>query len=529
MITTDRYGEIVLKTVSFIDLGTNSCRLNIVELTADSRNYNEIIKLKEVVRLGEGEFESKQLTQAAMDRTIKVLKMFAEISVKYNSDDTYAVATAAVREANNKDEFIERVNKETGINMKVISGNEEARLIYLGVSSNVNLESRTGLFVDIGGGTTELIVGDAKNHKYLESCKLGAIRVYDEFFAENDKPVSKKKYNYVLEHVMATSNHAARHIKSQGFDLLYGSSGTITTLGEITARRIGNYYNTFRNYEISYSDLKETINILSALSVEDRKLVPGINPERADIIIAGAAVLEGIMLNTGATSVNITDSALKEGLLIDYICSDLDKKQKYQQISNRERSILSICNSCKYEKKHADLIAKLSLNIFDQLETLGLHNYTEKERELLKYSALLHDVGVFISINDHHKHSYYLIRNWRLAGFDDEQIEIIASSALCHRKLTPQKAGLKLSENAKRIVEVFSSIIRMAESLDRSQLGLIEDVKIKWLVPGKDLKMIAYSNENPHIEIWSAIQRKSYFENTFNVSLKVEKEMVPTK
>jgi len=431
-----------MKTIAFLDLGTNSCRLAIVEITMENEITNEIARYKTMVRLGSNEFQSHHLTDEAMERTIYVLKQYALIAERYEAKHIYAVATSAVREADNKQEFISRVYEETGIEINVVSGIEEARLIYLGVSQNMTIDSQS-MFIDIGGGSTELIGGDNKEPKYLDSCKLGAIRMNDMFFANETGTVTKQKYNKILDYVMAESTHSTQKIKALGFKALYGSSGTITNLGEITARRVNPKGVDFINYEISYKDLKATIDELCSLTLEERKKVPGINPQRADIIIAGAVVLDGIMRNVGAKSIIITDYTLREGLVVDY----LNTLKGIDNIaSSKYRSVLGLCKACRYHQKHAERVVKISQNIFDQLKELGLHNYGDDARQLLGFAAILHDIGSFISIHDHNKHSYYLIKNWRLSGFSDETIEIIAAIALCHRKQNPVKAELNLSE-----------------------------------------------------------------------------------
>jgi len=311
-----------MKRVAFIDLGTNSCKLNIVEITLKDGLTKEIAKFKEVVRLGTGGFDTNYLLEDAINRTIEVLKQFFVIASNYKVDDIYAVATAAVREAENQAEFIKRVKAEANIDMQVVSGVREAYLIYLGVSRNVNIDERA-MFVDVGGGTTELVVGDCEKEEYLDSAKLGAIRIYDMFFKDHTEAVSKEKYNEVLDYVKSTTNYSTKCIREAGFDVCYGSSGTATNLGEITLKRIDPDNVSYTDYEVSYKDLKDTIDILCSLPQNERKHVVGLKSDRVDIIIAGAVILDGILQSVGAESLRITDYSLKEGLVVDYIQSAL--------------------------------------------------------------------------------------------------------------------------------------------------------------------------------------------------------------
>jgi exopolyphosphatase/guanosine-5'-triphosphate,3'-diphosphate pyrophosphatase len=509
-----------MKTIAAMDIGTNSLRMLVVRI--DSVHNAKLLSThKEVVRLGEGEFAHNRITPTAMERGLLVVRKFADIARKWGAEEIIAVATSAVREAQNRSEFEERALSEAGVDVRVVSGVEEARLIYLGIVSGLDMADSRGMFIDIGGGTTELIIGDHRDYQFLDSLKLGAIRLSNTFLAGETGPVSKKKYRRMLDYARGLSNLAVRKINEVGFDQAYGSSGTIMNLAEITAKRIGANVGSMRNFNMKYDDLSETIEILCDLSLEERRNVPGINPERADIILGGAAILDSVMASVGAPSITVSDRALREGIVIDYCFEEEHVKEEFLQTSARERSIFQLARTCHFEEGHAVRVRDLATSLFRQLRDLGLHSYGEREEDLLRHACIAHDIGSFVSHTSHHKHSYYLLRNWDLLGFDDEEIEIIATTALCHRKLTPKQVRpKKLDDSALRIVEVLTSTLQVADSLDISQLDLVTALIARDHRDGRMILEI-FARGNCELELWALERKKRLFEQTFGVKIDV--------
>lgn len=511
-----------MKKIGAIDIGTNSIRLGVVRIDKTNHDYQTMALHKEVVRLGEGEFAHNKITRPAMERGLLVLRKFVDIARKQGSEEIVVVATAALREAQNRSEFVERALAEAGVEVRVVSGMEEARLIYLGVAHGVDMGSDTGLFVDIGGGTTELIIGDARDYSYLESLKFGAIRIAEMFPAGAKGTVSKRLYGKMIDYLHNDGANTFRRIRNLKFDVAYGSSGTIMNLAEITSRRKEDGLNSIRNYTMKYSDLAETIQMLCGMSFDERRSVPGINPERADIIVSGAAVLDAVMTATGAESIRISDRALRDGIVIDHLFQAEHVKEAYLSTTPRQRSVMQLCRACRYEEDHARKVTDLAVSIFSQLGDLGLHSYAYHEAELLSCAAMAHDVGTFISHTDHHKHSYYILRNWSLLGFDDQEIAIIATTALCHRKLSPRKAASQsLSASTRRLVEVLASILRVADAMDRSQLGLVKEVICRFKAKEKRMTIEIYSDEDCSLEMWSLESKKALMEQVLDVDITI--------
>jgi exopolyphosphatase/guanosine-5'-triphosphate,3'-diphosphate pyrophosphatase len=483
------------------------------------------------VRLGQGEFAAsgehgqKQLSGDAIARGVLVLQKFAEIARGRGAGEIVAIATAALREAGNRDEFIERARIEAGVEVRVVPGVEEARLIYLGVASGVEIGEKRGLFIDIGGGSTELIVGTQSEHHLLDSLKLGAIRVGNRFLQGVTGPIPVSLYAAMQQQARVVSTHAVRRIRSLGFDLAIASSGTAQNLASVAARRAGQDPASLRNYTLSARDLRDVAEMLCKLTLEERRRVPGLNPERADIIISGAAVLQTLTEDLGIDGLQIADRSLREGVIVDALLRRQGTNSGYEA-GVRRRSIESLMRVLPGEEAHARHVAKLTLRLFDRAKSIGLQNYSLPKRELLEYAALLHDIGVFVSHTGHHRHSYYLIRHSELAGFTDEEIEVIANLAYFHRKSPPKKRHAHfqvLDREDQQLVRRLAALLRLAEGLDRSHLGLVRDVDLSITERGthRSLRLTAYTDSNPQLELWYVGNEKAAIEEAFGMPLEI--------
>jgi exopolyphosphatase/guanosine-5'-triphosphate,3'-diphosphate pyrophosphatase len=515
-----------------IDIGTNSIRLAVVRIE-DDNHITTLAQHREMVRLGEGEFATHRMTPEAIDRGALVCARFADVARGFGADEIVAFATAAVREAENREEFIERVRREAGIEVRVISGPEEARLIWLGVSSGIELGSKRALLIDIGGGSTEVIVGTSEGHEVLESMKLGAIRLSNLFFDTPD-PVSPELFAKVQAHVRAVANPVARRVQQAGFDLVLGSAGTINCLGQVVANYTGNVEAsqkltsssslrggiTFRT-----ADLREVVKLLCRLPLEERRQVPGMDPARADIILGGAAILLTFLEQVEAERITTSERGLREGILVDHLLRQEGTREQFQTLSVRRRSILQLARACNYEADHAHHTAFLALRLFDELRRLGEHSYGNTSRELLEYAAILHDIGTFLSHSNHQRHAYYIIRNSDLLGFDDTEIDIIANVALYHRKGIPKKKHpnmADLNREERRRVRVLAALLRVAEGLDRSHLGLVRDIRLRREESPRRFVLTLISDAECELEVWGVQNNSDLFEYVFKAPLVAE-------
>lgn len=453
------------ETLAAVDIGTNSIHL-VVARMGGSHGFEVVEREKEMVRLGSGGGDMAYLEPDAIDRGIAVLTRFRQIAEVHGAR-LVAVATSAVREAKNRGKFLQRAASEAGVTVDVISGIEEARLIHLGMLQAVPAYDRQLLGCDIGGGSTELLIGRTGEMLAARSMKLGAIRLTERFFAggTGDKVESCRR------HVRATLSSFSAEVRRLGYEVAIGSSGTIGALCSMAVARRGEPApRTWNNFELTRADLGAVLkSLVKAPTIAARAKLPGVDERRADILLAGALILEQVFEEFGLEAMQYSDYALREGVLLDawrrrhggslHHLSDL-----------RRRSVVHLAEAMDEDRDHSTTVARLALDLFD--ETTGLHGLGDDAREYLEAAALLCNIGLFVSHAGHHRHSYYLIRNSEhLTGFTDREIELIALIARYHRKGPPRSSHPEfaaLSESDRRLVRCCAGLLRVAIGLDRT-------------------------------------------------------------
>ena len=515
------------EALAAIDIGTNSFHLVVVKLK-DSDRFEILAQEKEVVRLGSGSKDMKFLTADAMNRGIEALKRFRQIA-EISQADIRAVATSAVREAVNKDDFLERVKQEAGIEVEVISGFEEARLIYLGVLQTLPIFEKKILLIDIGGGSTEFLIGQAGTIIDANSLKLGAIRLTDRFFKE--EPVESKQINKCRQHVKAYINPMARRVKLHGFETAVGSSGTILSIAQMVQVLRGQEpTRSLSNFVFSRNELAEVVKVLvKADTVKKRQKVEGLDPKRADIILGGALILEQSFEEMKIEQMMVSGFALREGVILDAL--QKSRGGTLHQLTDiRYKGVLHLAESCQYEKEHSDQVTKLALQLFDQLS--GLLRLDDINREYLQAAGILHNVGFFISHAQHHRHSYYIIRNSEyLTGFNSREVEIIAQVARYHRKSEPKLKHpefAQLSQKDQTTVRKLSGILRVADALNRTHASLISGLRCD--LDGSKLLVQLETAEGvvPSLEIYTADIRKTLLEEVLGVKVEFQVVSAPS-
>ncbi|CAN5521768.1 Ppx/GppA phosphatase family protein [soil metagenome] len=516
-----------------IDIGTNSFHLVIAKYDR-SKPFTILTKEKEVIRLGSSLNDMKYLKQDAIDRGIEALKRFKLICDTYSAP-IRAVATSATREALNKDEFIQRAYIETGIKIEVISGYEEARLIYLGVLQALDIFNKKILLIDIGGGSTEFLIGKQGSIEYANSLKLGAVRLTQRFFSDDDEGKNESK-NYKLKDanidearlfVKGALTQAVRELSERSYDMVIGTSGTISNIASIImSSKEDSEFDELQvnNFKFNRSDLEATIKkILKAKTASERQKLPGLDPKRADIIVAGGIILEQIFEEIGLKQITVSNFALREGLLLDTLANMDDTQLPIRLNDVRYKSVLHLAESVNYESKHAQHVKFLSSKIYNFMK--GHTQLEGQDEEYLQAASLLHDIGYYISHSNHHKHSYYLIRNsQKLLGFNDREIEIIANIARYHRKSHPKlkhEGYAKLNAEDRETVKRLSGILRLGDALDRSHDAAVKDIEFEKKGNEIFLKLKLEENFDPSLEIWGVGIRKTLFEECFGVKVSV--------
>lgn len=502
-----------------IDIGTNSFHLIIAEVLPSTGRFKILGKEKEIVRLGSGSTDMKYLSEMAMNRGVEALKRFRVIADLFHAD-IRAIATSAVREALNQDEFLRRVKNETGIRIDITSGAEEARLIQLGVLQVLPLYKKKILLIDLGGGSTEFLLGKQRSILFSNSLKLGAVRLTERFFA--NESLRNKSIEQCRSFVRGSLAPVTRELQKRSFEVCVGSSGTISTIANIIRAQRGEETELSLNNFVFYkSELSEAVSlILDAPTTRMRSNIEGMDSARSDIIVAGAIILEEIFRELRLQQMTVSEYALREGIILDSI-EKMHRNRHVDHLHNiRSSSVYHIAENFQYEANHAKQVASLALQVFDQ--TAKLHGCGEEEREFLEAAAILHEIGLFISHAQHHRHSYYLIRNSELLGFTEREKEIIANIARYHRKSHPKlkhEGFRQLSNEEQQIVTKLAAILRIADGLDRSHRSLIKTVRATGKGKTITLRLHRKAKADLEMELWGVERKKELFEETFGKKL----------
>ncbi|HEY9662534.1 MAG TPA: Ppx/GppA phosphatase family protein, partial [Allocoleopsis sp.] len=501
----------------------------VVKIQPDIPAFTIIAREKDTVRLGDRDRKTGCLTPEAINRAIKALRRCQEIAKSLGAEEIIAVATSAVREAPNGHLFLNQVEEETDLVIDLISGPEEARRIYLGVLSGMEFGNQPHVMIDIGGGSTELILGDGQEPRTLSSTKIGAVRLTTEFVTTD--PISNSEFAYLQAYVRGMLERSIEDLRirlhPEEKPRLVGTSGTIEALAMIHAReKLGVVPAPLNGYQFSLRDLREIVNRLRKLNYTERAAIPGMSDRRSEIIVAGAVILQEAMSLLGIDSITICERALREGVVVDWMLTHglIEDRLRYQS-SVRQRSVMKAAKKYRVDLAHSERVAHFALSLFDQTQGI-LHPWSKEERELLWAAAILHNCGHFVSHSAHHKHSYYLIRNGELLGYTEVEIETIANLARYHRKSGPRKKHDSYrnisSKKHRRIVEQLHPILRLAVALDRRQIGAIQQVRCEYL-PATQQVFLHLTPTNPDddcaLELWSLDLKKGNFEQEFGVRL----------
>jgi len=474
-----------------------------------------------MVRLGAGGLDGRALTPEAMHAALQVLSKFRRLAESHRVEEVVAVATSAVREAENGGEFLQTVHRETGVRPRVISGTEEARLIHSAAVYGVGVPRDIAVVVDIGGGSVEVTRGTGAAIDLARSFKLGVIRLTERFVKSD--PIDSREERKLVRHVNAEVGKYLDQIARAGFDRVIGTSGTILSIGAVvsTSERRGEA-TALRNRRIAAKQVRRLRKELAAMTLEQRLRVPGLEPRRADLAVAGVILIDEILRRLGAEELTLCDLSLREGLVLDYIerhRKQIAQADRYPDV--RRRSIFELAERCNFWPDHAHQVARLAVALFDQ--TRAIHGLTDREREWLEYASILHDVGVHISYERHHMHSYYLIKNGDLRGFEPEEVETIALIARYHRQGAPKRRHDEfgtLGRKMRRAVRTLAALLRLAESLDRSHTQAINTIELH--DRGDDDLLQIRTAGDAELEVWAAMRHAAPFERLTGKPLRIE-------
>ena len=501
-----------------IDIGTNSVHMIVVRVRPDF-SFEVIDREKEMVRLGAGGLDGKKLTHEAMTSALQALSKFERLAQSHQVDEILAVATSATREAENGGEFLAAIERTTGIRPRIITGTEEARLIHIAAVYGVDT-SKSAVVIDIGGGSVEITLGLGQQVQFARSFKIGVIRLTERFMKSD--PLSGRDERKLVKHIGEQVERYVGHIVAVGFDRVIGTSGTILSAGTVaTAIDRGTVPAETRNLRVSAKSVRRLRKVVTELDLEERMHLPGLDPRRADLAVAGGILLDTLLRKLNADEITLCDLALREGLVLDYIRrhrSDIARVDRYPDV--RRRSAIELAERCNWEAEHSKRVSKLALTLFD--DTVSIHGLGDREREWLDFAALLHDIGNHISYERHHRHSYYLVKNGNLRGFEPEEIEVIALLTRYHRRDMPRRGHEgygELSKELRRIVRTLSVFLRLAETLDRSRNGVVRKVQAR--ERGGVVRLDVFAVGDAELEVWAASRQLPILEAALERSAKI--------
>lgn len=525
------------RILAAIDIGTNSIHMVVARIIPSLPAFTIIDREKDTVRLGDRDPITKCLKPEAIARAIAALRRCIDVAKSLNAEQIIAVATSAVRESPNGREFLQRVETETGLHVDLISGQEEARRIYLGVLSGMEFNNLPHIMIDIGGGSTELILGDSHEARSLSSTKIGAVRLTAEFVKTD--PISNVEFQFLQAYVRGMLERPVEdlqaHLKPGEIPRLVGTAGTIETIAGINAReKLGTIPSTLNKYQLSFKDLQNWVNRFRRMNNAERAAIPGMSDRRSEIILVGALILQEAMTLLGVDAIAICERSLREGVIVDWMLTHglIEDRLRYQS-SVRQRSAIKTAQKYQVNLEHSQRVAEFAISLFDQTQG-RLHNWGAEERELLWVAAILHNSGHHVSHSAHHQHSYYLIRHSELLGYTETEIELIANIARYHRKSAPKKKhdpyrNLPTKEQ-RLMVSQLSALLRLAVALDRRQLGAVKRVKCQYRPELREFHLHlepSHIDDDCALELWNLDYKKAPFEAEFGVRLVSKLESVP--
>jgi len=499
--------------IAIVDVGSNNIKLEIFELDAAGHSHL-VFSEKFQARLGADVFLTRKLKSENVDLAVEALKQIRRITEEFHCKETVAIATAALRECETTD-FLDRVKNEAQIDVTIISGLEEARLIYSGVRAHTSLGDKNYLLNDIGGGSTEVLVcNDAEIH-FVESLRLGTVRL-KEMFASEAKDLVKLIDRYVARSI----DPYLADIQKYNPEAALATGGTARTLLEFIREMGVSIGNELRLPVVETKDFAEVVAKLADMSKKDLAKVKSIDEGRRDIILPGAALLLSILKHTKMSRFMVSPNGLRDGALADYVYRTINSNVYLRaQTQFRVAGLASIVEKYKMDREHSEHVATLAVQIFDALEIV--HKLPAESRDLLKAAAMLHDIGKFVDYSQHHKHTLYLLTSVNLPGYNSDERDIIAHTARYHRKSNPKASHLefqKLSSRKQDLILKLSVMLRLADSLDRSYSSAIKGLK----AVKRDAQTYEISFESQaesQLERWAFARKKENFEKVFGVNL----------
>jgi exopolyphosphatase/guanosine-5'-triphosphate,3'-diphosphate pyrophosphatase len=500
-----------------IDIGSNSVRLMVVEVLRGGA-YRILDEEREPTRLGRSVSSLGRLDDDSIDRTVQALRTFKQIAAGYQVSALRTIATCAVREARNGPEFCRRVREEVGLEVEVIPGDREARLAFSSVQHAFDLSGKNAIVADIGGGSTEIIFATGGLIESIFSTPLGAVRLTEQFgLGEQAAPADLQRLGE--EVASCLKKRTTRPLFAPHF--MVGSGGTFTTLAELMMAAKKQVDIPVAGYKVSQAEVRHLLDRLAKMPLRARRSMAGMTPDRADIILAGLTIIDALLTRFRVNTLVIHTRGVRDGLVREMIDDLLGGAATADtDPTHRDEAIERLAAACSGELEHGRQVARLAGRIYEQLaEPLAL---VPGDRVLLEIAARLQDVGYVINYDQHHKHSYHLIRNSRLPGIRAHDLELVANVARYHRGAHPKRKHenlARISAEDQQRVQRMAAILRLAGGLDRSRSQLVRDVLASVSDDGVVLDVVA--DEEPQVDVWGAERRTELFEQVFGLPVAI--------
>jgi len=502
--------------ISAIDIGSNSIRQTISDVSPNGA-IRVVDEMKAAPRLGAGLLETGVLSEIAIQNALIALSRMATLGKQLGVKRTEVVATSAVRDAKNGKEFLARVQSETGLQVRILRGEDEARLAFRSALAHFDLGSGRAVVMDIGGGSLELALSEDGLVERLLSLPLGAIHMSERYL----RPDGKKKGLARLRKQVREEIRDRLPGRRWRAPRIFCSGGTFTSLASIYLARIGmEHAKTVHGTVIPRGDLEHIVETLQNMTVTERQTVPGLNAARSDIIVGGLAVAAEVAARVEAKELVVSAYGIREGILLE---SARIAPAPADPGEARERSVLHLAQRTNYEAPHSKHVQKLALQLFDAIgERLGCK---PEDRQLLSDAAMLHDIGYHISYDKHNKHSYHLIEHAELLGMTPSEQLVVANIARYHRGAEPKKKHVNygnLDKPMRKTVRRLSALLRVADGFDRGHAGAVAEIKARWL--GRALRLTAVprrTNQNLRLELWGASRKSNLLAEVAGVPVEI--------
>ena len=517
-----------------LDLGSNALRLRIVEahsagvggreqlslLPEGAGTFREVTSLRAPVRLGSEVFLTGKLAMSSIGQACNALREFREAMDLAKVDAYRATATSAVREASNGMTLVERARREAGIELEVIEGIEEARLIQLAVVRRLGLADKRALLVDVGGGSTELTYLDKGQSAWAISLPIGTVRLLEMYLRnEKEKTIGRARQKLLFEGIDRALAEAVPTLKKLPFEVMIGTGGSVDSLVEICPIK-GGHAGYPRAVDVP--TMKTLLGKLFGMTPDERRTTFSLRPDRADTIVPAASIFLRVAETFKSTAIVAPGVGLKEGILEELVDKYFDRWDKESEVRAVTDACIRLGNRYGFDREHGERVAGFAMQLYDDL--LTYHGFGERERLLLRAAALLHDIGDYVRYDGHHKHSYYLIQHSDIMGLTPDERAVVANVARYHRKSPPDPSHPNfrdLEKDARTKVRGLAAILRIADACDREHLGKVKAVRAEVDAGKRRIALHLSGEEDRELEEWTLRAKSELLRDVFHLDVAI--------